>query len=157
MASRISARLKKRLSRSNPLPETRPIFLFALGIIGTGILAVPILAGSGAYALCEVLKWQEGLELKFSRAKGFYLIIAFSIIVGLLINFIGIEPIKALYYSAYLNGIIALPLLVAIMIVGNDKRIMGTETHPGWVKFFGWLAVAFMFAAIAATIFLAIK
>jgi len=131
--------------------------LFALGIIGTGILAVPILAGSGAYALCEVMKWHEGLELKFSRAKGFYLIIAFSIIVGLAINFIGIEPIKALYYSAYLNGVIALPLLIAIMIVGNDKRIMGAETHPGWVKFFGWLAVVFMSAAIVATIYLALK
>ncbi|MFA6285340.1 MAG: divalent metal cation transporter [Parcubacteria group bacterium] len=131
--------------------------LFALGIIGTGILAVPILAGSGAYALCEVMKWHEGLELKFSRAKGFYLIIAFSIIVGLLMNFIGIEPIKALYYAAYLNGIIALPLLVAIMIVGNDKRIMGTETHPLWVKIFGWLAVVSMIAAVLATIFLALK
>ncbi len=131
--------------------------LFALGIIGTGILAVPILAGSGAYALCEVMKWHEGLELKFSRAKGFYLIIAFSIIVGLLMNLIGIEPIKALYYAAYLNGIIALPLLVAIMIVGNDKRIMGTETHPLWVKIFGWLAVVSMIAAVLATIFLALK
>jgi NRAMP (natural resistance-associated macrophage protein)-like metal ion transporter len=131
--------------------------LFALGIIGTGVLAVPILAGSGAYALCEVMKWHEGLELKFSRAKGFYLIIAFSIIVGLLMNLIGIEPIKALYYAAYLNGIIALPLLVAIMIVGNDKRIMGTETHPLWVKIFGWLAVVSMTAAVLATIFLALR
>lgn len=131
--------------------------LFALGIIGTGILAVPILAGSGAYALCEVMKWHEGLELKFSRAKGFYIIIALSIVVGLFMNFIGVEPIKALYYSAYLNGIIALPLLIAIMIVGNDKRIMGAETHPHWVKFFGWLAVVFMVAAILTTIILALK
>ena len=113
-----------------PFAGNYAYLLFALGIIGTGLLAIPILAGSGAYALCEMMKWHEGLELKFSRAKGFYLIIAFSIIVGLLINFIGIEPIKALYYAAYLNGIIALPLLIAIMIVGNDKRIMGTETHP---------------------------
>ena len=140
-----------------PFAGNLSYMLFALGIIGTGVLAVPILAGSGAYALCEVMKWREGLELKFSRAKGFYLIIAFSIIVGLAINFIGIEPIKALYYAAYLNGIIALPLLIAIMIVGNDKRIMGAETHPGWVKFFGWLAVVFMSAAIVVTIYLALK
>jgi len=140
-----------------PFAGNAAYFLFALGIIGTGLLAVPILAGSGAYALCEVLKWHEGLELKFSRAKGFYLIIALSIIVGLAMNFLGIEPIKALYYSAYLNGIIALPLLAAIMIVGNDKKIMGKETHPRWVKVFGWLAVAFMAAAIAATILLVIK
>ena len=137
-----------------PFAGNLAYLLFALGIIGTGLLAVPVLAGSGAYALCEVLKWHEGLELKFTRAKGFYLIIAFSIIVGLVINFIGIEPIKALYYSAYLNGIIALPLLIAIMIVGNNKRIMGKETHPTWVKIFGWAAVGFMLLAIAATLFL---
>jgi NRAMP (natural resistance-associated macrophage protein)-like metal ion transporter len=137
-----------------PFAGNLSYLLFALGIIGTGLLAVPVLAGSGAYALCEMLKWREGLELKFSRAKGFYLIIAFSIAVGLLINFIGIEPIKALYYAAYLNGIIALPLLIAIMIVGNDKRIMGKETHPNWVKIFGWAAVCFMFLALAATLFL---
>lgn len=140
-----------------PLAGNMAYALFALGIIGTGLLAVPILAGSGAYALSEVMKWREGLELKFSRAKGFYLIIAFSIIVGLAMNLIGIEPIKALYYSAYLNGIIALPLLIAIMVVGNDKRIMGAETHPGWVKIFGWLAVAFMSAAVIVTIYLALK
>jgi Mn2+/Fe2+ NRAMP family transporter len=116
-------------------------------------LAVPVLAGSGAYALCEVLRWREGLELKFSRAKGFYLVIALSIIVGLAMNFLGIEPIKALYYSAYLNGIVALPLLVTIMIVGNDKKIMGEETHPGWVKFFGWAAVGFMVAAVIFSLF----
>jgi NRAMP (natural resistance-associated macrophage protein)-like metal ion transporter len=140
-----------------PLAGEYAYLLFALGIIGTGLLAVPILAGSGAYALCEVMKWREGLELKFSRARGFYLIIAASILVGLGLNFIGVNPIKALYWAAYLNGIIALPLLVAIMVVGNDKRIMGEETHPKWVKIFGWLAVVFMVAAVAATIFLAVK
>jgi NRAMP (natural resistance-associated macrophage protein)-like metal ion transporter len=137
-----------------PLAGNSAYLLFALGIIGTGLLAVPILAGSGAYALCEMMRWHEGLNLKFSRAKGFYLIIAFSIIVGFAMNFIGIEPIKALYYSAYLNGIIALPLLAAIMIVGDDKLIMGTETHPRWVKIFGWAAVAFMILAVAISIIL---
>lgn len=140
-----------------PLAGNYAYLLFAIGIIGTGLLAVPILAGSGAYAISELMKWREGLELKFSRAKGFYMIIILSIIVGLGLNFIGINPIKALYWAAYLNGIIALPLLVAIMIVGNDKKIMGEETHPGWVKTFGWLAVAFMIAAIGATIFLMVK
>ena len=137
-----------------PLSGEAAYLLFALGIIGTGLLAVPILAGSGAYALCEVMKWHEGLELRFSRARGFYLIIIFSILVGLGLNFIGVNPIKALYYSAYLNGIIALPLLATIMVVGNDKRIMGVETHPGWVKIFGWASVAFMVAAIFISIIL---
>jgi Mn2+/Fe2+ NRAMP family transporter len=135
-----------------PLAGDGAYLLFALGIIGTGLLAVPILAGSGAYALCEIMKWREGLELKFSRAKGFYLIIIFSIFVGLALNFFGINPIVALYYSAYVNGIIALPLLAAIMVVGSDKKIMGEETNPGWVKIFGWLAVGFMAAAILVSV-----
>jgi NRAMP (natural resistance-associated macrophage protein)-like metal ion transporter len=137
-----------------PLAGQYAYLLFAAGIIGTGLLAVPILAGSGAYALAEIMKWEEGLELKYSQAKGFYAVIIISILVGLGLNFIGINPITALYYSAYLNGIIALPLLIVIMIVGNDKTIMGTETHPGWVKFFGWLAVVFMALAVAVSIYL---
>jgi Mn2+/Fe2+ NRAMP family transporter len=128
--------------------------LFAIGIIGTGLLAVPILAGSGAYALAEMMKWKEGLDLKFSRAKGFYTVIAISIIVGLALNFIGINPIKALYYSAFLNGIISLPLLVAIMAIGNDKKIMGEETNPVWVNFFGWLAIIGMLALGVVAVFL---
>ncbi|MDR3559225.1 MAG: Nramp family divalent metal transporter [Candidatus Pacebacteria bacterium] len=137
-----------------PLAGQYAFLLFAAGIIGTGLLAVPILAGSGAYALAEIMKWQEGLELKYSQAKGFYAVIILSILVGLGLNFIGVNPIMALYYSAYLNGIIALPLLIVIMIVGNDKNIMGAETHPGWVKFFGWLAVVFMALAVAVSIYL---
>jgi len=137
-----------------PFAGNAAYLLFAIGIIGTGLLAVPILAGSGAYALSEILHWREGLELKFSRARGFYLIIAFSILVGLGLNFVGVDSIKALYYSAYLNGIIALPLLFAIMIVGNDKKIMGEETHPKWVKVFGWLAVLFMITAVIISMIL---
>ncbi|MFZ2226314.1 MAG: divalent metal cation transporter [Candidatus Moraniibacteriota bacterium] len=127
-----------------PLAGDWAYALFAFGIIGTGLLAVPVLAGSGAYAIAELLKWHEGLELKFSQAKGFYLVIAISILVGLSLNFFHINPIAALYYSAFLNGLIALPLLIIIMVVGNDKKIMGRETHPAWVKFFGWLAIVFM-------------
>jgi Mn2+/Fe2+ NRAMP family transporter len=112
------------------------------------MLAVPILAGSGAYALSEIMKWREGLEEKFSRAKGFYMIIIFSILVGLALNFFHINPILALYYSAFLNGIIAVPLLIVIMIIGNDVKIMGKETHPRWVWFFGWLAIVSMIGVI---------
>jgi NRAMP (natural resistance-associated macrophage protein)-like metal ion transporter len=140
-----------------PLAGSGAYFLFAFGIIGTGLLAVPVLAGSGAYALAEIMKWKEGLGLRFDQAKGFYLVIIVSILVGLSLNFFGINPIKALYWSAYLNGIVALPLLIIIMIVGNDKKIMGSETHPGWVKFFGWLSVVFMVLAVIVSIILEIK
>lgn len=137
-----------------PLAGDNAFLLFASGIIGTGLLAVPILAGSGAYALAEIMNWKEGLGNKFSKAKAFYVVIAISIVFGMLLNLIGINPITALYYSAYLNGVISLPLLIIIMIVGNDPGIMGKETHPRWVKFFGWLAVAGMAAGIILTIIL---
>lgn len=123
-------------------------FLFALGIIGTGLLAVPVLAGSGAYAISEMMKWREGLEFKFSRARGFYLVIIISILFGLALNFFDINPIKALYYAAFINGIIAVPLLIAIMVVGDDKKIMKSETHPFWVRIFGWFGVLAMIVAV---------
>jgi Mn2+/Fe2+ NRAMP family transporter len=81
-------------------------------------------------------------------------VIAVSILVGLMLNIFQVNPIKALYYSAYLNGIIALPLLIIIMVVGNDPKIMGKEVHPRWVKFFGWLAVAFMTVAVVVSLLL---
>lgn len=139
-----------------PFAGDHAFLLFTLGIIGTGLLAVPVLAASGAYALSELMKWHESLELKFSQARGFYLVIAFSILIGVFLNFFHINPILALYYSAFLNGIIALPLLIVIMVVGNDPKIMGRETHPGWVKIFGWLAVAFMAVAILVSVYLSL-
>lgn len=137
-----------------PLAGKHASILFALGIIGTGLLAIPVLAGSGAYAMAEIFNWREGLELKFSQAKGFYLIIAVSIIFGAVLNFFKINPISALYYSAFLNGIIAVPLIFLIMKVGGRKDVMGEETHPGWVRFFGWFAFFAMLVAIVAMVIL---
>lgn len=139
-----------------PLAGDYAYLLFALGIIGTGLLAVPILAGSGAYALAELMKWQEGLEEKFSHAVRFYLVIIVSILLGLALNFFHINPIKALYYSAFLNGIIAVPLLIIIMLVGDNVMIMGEERNPKWVRFFGWFSVVLMVVAISVSAFLAI-
>lgn len=140
-----------------PFAGNYTYLLFALGIIGTGMLAVPILAGSGAYALSEIMHWKEGLNEKFSHAKRFYLVIALSIFVGLGLNFLKINPIVALYYAAFLNGVIALPLLVVIMLVGDNKKIMGRETNPMWVRFFGWLSIVFMAGLIIGSIVIKLK
>jgi len=137
-----------------PLAGDYAYLLFAFGIIGTGLLAVPILAGSGAYALAETMNWREGLEEKFSRAKGFYAVIIVSILVGLFLNFFQINPITALYYSAFLNGVISLPLLVAIMIISDNKKIMGRETNPMWVRIFGWFSIVFIACAIILAVVL---
>lgn len=139
-----------------PFAGDQAFLLFALGIIGTGLLAVPILAGSGAYALAELMNWREGLNKPFKRARAFYYVIVLSILVGLSMNFLGINPITALYYSAFLNGIISIPLLLVIMLVGGNKEIMGRETHPGWVKFFGWLAFVFALASVIVMIILSL-
>lgn len=137
-----------------PLAGDYAYYLFAAGIIGMGFMAVPILAGACGYALSELMGWKEGLGYKFSQAKGFYLVIALSVIVGLLFNFSGISPITALYYAAWLNGAIALPLMIVILVVGGNKKIMGTATNPLWVRLFGWLAVLVMGAGLVATIVL---
>lgn len=139
-----------------PLAGDYAFVLFASGIIATGLLAIPVLAGSCAYALAEVMNWNEGLNKPFKSAKSFYSSIAIAVLIGLVLNFVGVNPMKALYYSAYLNGLVAVPLLIVIMVIGNDKKIMGVETHPRWVKFFGWLAVIFMAVAVAVSIILAI-
>jgi Mn2+/Fe2+ NRAMP family transporter len=140
-----------------PLAGNYAYLLFALGIIGTGLLAVPILAGSGAYALAEIMTWQEGLEEKFSHARRFYLIIIVSILLGLSLNFFHINPIKALYYAAFLNGIISVPLLVVIMLIGDNHMIMGNERNPGWVRFFGWFSVVAMTVGILVMLAMALR
>ncbi|MBP6962479.1 divalent metal cation transporter [Candidatus Saccharibacteria bacterium] len=99
--------------------------IFSIGIIGLGLLAVPVLAGSSSYAITEALGWKEGLHRKFKRAIGFYVVIILATMAGLAINFLGIDPIKALVFTAVFNGIAAVPLLFMIAKVGNNKKIMG--------------------------------
>jgi Mn2+/Fe2+ NRAMP family transporter len=120
--------------------------LFTAGIVGTGLLAVPILAGSSAYAMAETLRWREGLYLKLRQAWGFYGVIAFSTMLGAAMNFVGINPIKALYYSAVVNGLVAPPLLWLIMLIGNNPKIMKDKLNGKASNLFGW------FTTIAMTI-----
>jgi NRAMP (natural resistance-associated macrophage protein)-like metal ion transporter len=137
-----------------PLAGDFAYLLFTIGIFGVGLLAVPVLAGSSAYAMAEVLGWKEGLNKKFGKAKGFYGIIIASMIVGLAINFIGINPIKALYYAAIVNGLASPLLMYFIFKIGRDKKVMGEFTSPRWVNFWGYIATALMgVSAVALIVF----
>lgn len=124
--------------------------VFALGIIGTGLLAIPVLAGSSAYALSEEFGWKEGLGKKFRQAKGFYLVIIASTVIGLWINFADVDPIMALIYAAVINGVIAIPLLVVIMKIGNDKKTLGDSTNSKISNILGWVTVAVMGLSVLA-------
>jgi NRAMP (natural resistance-associated macrophage protein)-like metal ion transporter len=124
--------------------------LFAVGIIGTGMLAVPILAGSAAYAVAETFKLREGLYLKLRQAPGFYGIIAVAIVVGATLNVLGINPMQALYYSAVVNGIIAPPLLVMIMLISSNRKIMKDKVNHRFSNLLGWLTTVIMTLAAVA-------
>lgn len=136
-----------------PLAGDFAYALFALGAIGIGLLGVPVLAGSASYAVSETLGWKEGLYRKFSQARGFYLIIAAAMIVGALINFLPIPPFKLLYYAAALNGLCAPPLLILIMLIANNKKIMGKYTNGKVFNILGWTITVLMgFCGIALII-----
>jgi NRAMP (natural resistance-associated macrophage protein)-like metal ion transporter len=135
-----------------PIAGRYAFLLFALGIIGTGFLAVPILAGSTSYAMAESFKWREGLYQKFKRAKNFYGIIIVAMGLGLLMNFTGLDPIKALIYSAALNGIIAPVILVLIVSISGDKKIMGSRANGPALSAIGWIVTVLMILVSVATL-----
>lgn len=133
-----------------PLAGSLATVLFAIGLIGAGLLAVPVLNGSAAYAVAETFGWPSGLDEKPRHAKKFYAVIAASTLVGVAIDFLGINPIKALFWTAVINGVVAPPLLVVVMLVANNKRVMGSRTNGPVTNIVGWLAAAVMFAAAIA-------
>lgn len=124
--------------------------IFSVGVIGIGLLAVPVLAGSSAYAISETLGWKEGLHRKFKRAAGFYVVIIIATLVGLLINFLGIDPIQALIFTAVFNGIAAVPLLWMIARVGNNSKIMGSYKNGAVSNIFVRIALLVMGVAVVA-------
>jgi NRAMP (natural resistance-associated macrophage protein)-like metal ion transporter len=121
--------------------------LFALGLVGSGFLAVPVLTTASAYALCEACRWKQGLNQKPHRARAFYGVIVASTLVGMLINFAGINPVDALFWTAVLNGCLAPPLLLVIMLVANNRAIMGRRVNGPGTNLLGWATTALMFAA----------
>jgi NRAMP (natural resistance-associated macrophage protein)-like metal ion transporter len=126
--------------------------VFALGIIGTGLLALPVLAGSAAYALGETLKWSVGLAHKPKKAKRFYIAIAAITVVGAVLNFVDLDPVKALFWSAVINGVVAVPVMVMLMFMASNKKIMGKLKIGKGLKYLGWLATVVM-ALVAVGMF----
>ena len=127
-----------------PLAGQFAFLLFSLGIIGTGLLAVPVLAGSAAYAVGEAFRWPTGLERKPWQAKRFYAVIVAAMLLSLLLDFIGLDPIKALVFSAAINGIVAVPILILLMVMSRDSRIVGQFRISTAYNVLGWLTTAFM-------------
>jgi len=133
-----------------PIAGDAAFLLFSLGIIGTGLLAVPVLAGSAGYAVTEAFEWRSGLDLKLIEAREFYAIIALATVGGVLIDFTPIDPIKALFWSAVINGVIAVPIMIVMMLLADDPRVMGAFTVTRRLKALGWLATWTMAAAVVA-------
>ncbi len=126
--------------------------VFALGIIGTGLLAIPVLAGSAAYAVGEALDWPVGLARLPREAKAFYGTLATATLIGIIINFVDIDPIKALFWTAVINGVIAVPLMAVMMIMSENPAVMGPFRLPRSLMLFGWLATAVMAVTVLAMI-----
>ena len=124
--------------------------IFAMGIVGTGLLSIPVLASSTAYALSDTFGWKQGLSKKFKQAKAFYIIIVISGLIGLAMNFIGINPIKALVYASVINGVVSVPILFVIMKIANDKEILKEKTNGHLTNIIGWMT--FIIMTVAAII-----
>ena len=133
-----------------PVAGDLAFMLFSAGIIGTGMLAVPLLAGSAAYAMAGAFQWTKGLEKPASQAKKFYAIIAISTLAGIVLGFTAIDPIKALYWSAVINGVISVPIMAVMMLMASRSAIMGKFVIRARLKILGWGATGVMSAAVLA-------
>ncbi|TMH04686.1 MAG: divalent metal cation transporter [Betaproteobacteria bacterium] len=136
-----------------PIAGPLAFLLFSLGIIGTGMLAIPVLAGSAAYAVAETFKWRRGLDRKPREARGFYAIVALATLGGTALTFSPIDPIRALFWSAVINGVISVPVLIVMMLLAGNVNVMGKFVSSPRLKFVGWLATAVMAAAVCAMFF----
>jgi len=130
-----------------PLAGRFAFVLFAVGIIGTGLLAVPVLAGSAAYGVAEAFRWRASLERRPREAKRFYGVLAAATIIGLGLNFMGLNPIRALFWSAVINGVVSTPLMVVTMLMSANRKVMGQFTLPRGLRVVGWIATLVMLAA----------
>jgi Mn2+/Fe2+ NRAMP family transporter len=137
-----------------PLAGNLAYLLFAIGVLGTGLIAIPVLSGSISYIITETFGWEQGLDKKFHEAKAFYIIIAISLILGLSLNYIGITPIQSLIYTAILYGLTA-PVLIAIILhISNNEKIMGDNVNGRLSNILGFAALIIMTVAAVALIYL---
>jgi Mn2+/Fe2+ NRAMP family transporter len=123
--------------------------IFAVGIISTGLLAIPVLAGSSGYILADTFGWKQGLNKKFKQAKAFYLVIAAATSIGLIINLVHIDPIKALIYAAVINAVTSIPILFVLLKISNDKSILKEETNGNLSNTVGWITFIVMIVSVA--------
>jgi Mn2+/Fe2+ NRAMP family transporter len=137
-----------------PLAGNSAYLLFAVGVIATGLIAIPVLSGSLSYMFTETFGWEQGLDKKFHEAKGFYIIIAISLLLGLCLNYIGISPINALIYTAILYGMTAPILIALILLISNNKKIMGKHTNTLTANIMGVTALLIMSAAALVFLYL---
>ena len=135
-----------------PLAGHFAFTLFVCGIVGTGLLAVPVLAASAAYGIGEACRWNASLERTPKQAVRFYAAICVATVVGLSLNFLHIDAVRALFWAAVLNGLLAGPLMVVIMIIASDRKVMGQFAIPRYLRFVGWTATAVMFCAGASVV-----
>ena len=131
-----------------PIAGEYAFLLFSAGIVGTGLLAVPVLAGSAAYAVAESFRWRIGLGRKLLEATGFYMILIAATLLGVMLNFTSIDPIKALFWSAVINGVIAVPIMVIMMSMAAKPEIMGKFIVTSRLQILGWLATVVMALAV---------
>ena len=152
-----AAKALEPLVRTFPNAGYLAKILFSVGIVGLGLLSVPVLSGSASYAISEALNWKEGLNLKLKRAHGFYGVITIATVVGLLINFIGIDPVKALVLTAVINGIVAVPLLFLIAKIAQNEKIMGQNKSGTLSKILVWTTMMGMGVAAMALVITLVK
>ena len=130
-----------------PIAGRFAFLLFAVGIVGTGLLAVPVLAGSAAYGVAETFKWRASLQKKLGQAPRFYAILAAATILGLALNFMKVDPIKALFWSAIINGVVAVPVMIVTMLLASNRKVMGQFVIPLGLRSVGWIATVVMVLA----------
>jgi Mn2+/Fe2+ NRAMP family transporter len=131
-----------------PVAGNFAFFVFALGIVGTGLLAIPVLAGSAAYALADAMGWEAGLSRQPTDAKRFYATIIAGTLIGVAVNFVHIDPMKLLFWTAVINGIVAVPMMVLMMLMTMRRDIMGQFTLPRLLMVIGWISTAAMTLAV---------